>query len=93
MPTEQCLLLNLWKYFYSHNLGNTGIDQTQNSVKELSPGPEIFFSQCEIKKRLYFPSQRKRLARHLGTQLCLSFQEVGEGRFHSSLVCLVEADN
>lgn len=43
MAPEQCLLLNLWKYFYSYNLESTGIDQTQNSVKELSPGPETFF--------------------------------------------------
>lgn len=62
MPTEQCLLLNLWKYFYSHNLGNTGIDQTQNSVKELSPGPETFFSQCEIQKKISLSISKEKIS-------------------------------
>lgn len=54
------LFLNLWKYLYSHNLGNIGIDKTQNPVKELSPGPEMFFYLCEIQNRLYSPSWGKR---------------------------------
>lgn len=49
------------------------------------------FSLYEIKKRLY--SGRERQAKHLGTRCCLSFQEMGEGRFQSSLVRLLEADN
>lgn len=62
------LFLEWWTYFYSHNLGNTGPDQTQSSTKGCLQDLTNFSLSMKYKKDFILHLREKK-ARYLGTSL------------------------